>query len=500
MRQQRRCDPHRAGERDDLVAPDPLLQPDARRVERLREGGAHVGDAEMALAIVARPPAADRERRIVDQAVGRGRAAQRREVDEELEQRARLAPRLHGAIELALCIVPTPGHREDRAVRRHRNQCGLARGQSIPLAGEPFRDRAPGQRLQTPIDRRRDDEVAADLAEQAARFGRREVGGVAEHRLLDGRRGELCRMSLCLACRRGADQAGLGHRGEHDRGAPARVGERSGRRKARGRLDQARQHRRLGKRQLLRRLGEIASARGIDAIGPGAEIDRIEIAREDFVLRQAALQPDRQHRLLDLARPAALGREEPVLGELLGDRAAALDRLAGGEIRQRGARDAAEIEAVMLEEAPVLDREDRVDQMPRQRGQFDRPTARPAPDRERLAVGCGELKRDPRRLLEVLVAAATGTAARARPAAPQRRRQKSTGPPDPLPVRRGPVCRGPPAASVRRPRRSRLQAIGPFPASSLRSCQAWSIYATDLRLRRPWLRTDAGASLRLCRR
>ena len=78
--------------------------------------------------------------------------------------------------------------------------------------------------------------------------------------------------------------------------------------------------------------------RGVDAIGAGAEIDAVEIDLEDLVLAEAVLEPQRQQGFLDLAGEAALGRQKQVLGELLGDRAAALDDMAGGEIGESGPR------------------------------------------------------------------------------------------------------------------------------------------------------------------
>ena len=85
------------------------------------------------------------------------------------------------------------------------------------------------------------------------------------------------------------------------------------------------------------RLAEVAPRRRVDAIGAGAEIDAVEVELEDLVLGKAELQPEREDHLLHLALEGALRREEQVLGELLGQRRAALHHAAGGEVDDRGA-------------------------------------------------------------------------------------------------------------------------------------------------------------------
>ncbi len=66
------------------------------------------------------------------------------------------------------------------------------------------------------------------------------------------------------------------------------------------------------------------------------------------------LEPDRIDHLLELARHGALGREEQILGELLGDGRAALDHGARFEIAEGRAHEPERIDAEMLVEAAVL--------------------------------------------------------------------------------------------------------------------------------------------------
>ncbi len=113
--------------------------------------------------------------------------------------------------------------------------------------------------------------------------------------------------------------------------------------------------------------------RRVDAIGPGAEIDPVEVDFEELVLGEAVLEPQRQQRFADLAGDVPLRRQEHDLGELLGDRAAALDDLPGAQIDQRGARQPKGIDAEMAVEAAVLGRDHRFRQKRRHFLQGQRP-------------------------------------------------------------------------------------------------------------------------------
>jgi hypothetical protein len=135
----------------------------------------------------------------------------------------------------------------------------------------------------------------------------------------------------------------------------------------------------------------------LDAVGAGAEIDAVEIELEDFRLAELVLEPERQHRLLHLAPERALLGEKQILGELLGEGRAALRHAAVQQVGGGGAEKPDGIDAVMAEEAPVLDR----DEGPRQIGWklFDRniAAAHLAAHDQRSAVGADNL--DGRRAL-----------------------------------------------------------------------------------------------------
>ena len=158
-------------------------------------------------------------------------------------------------------------------------------------------------------------------------------------------------------------EAGLDQVVEHDVGAGAGgrqvdVGGVFG-----GRLEQPRQHGGFRQVHVARRLVEVVLRRRVDPEGAAAEIGAVEVEFEDLGLGQPHLQPQRQERLLDLALDGALVRQEQVLGELLGDRGAALHHAAGARIGEHRAQRAGEVDAEMLVEAAVLGGEHRLDQV-----------------------------------------------------------------------------------------------------------------------------------------
>src|SRR6266851_468340 len=93
---------------------------------------------------------------------------------------------------------------------------------------------------------------------------------------------------------------------------------------------------------------------GADAVGAGAEIDAVEVDLEQLVLGEFVLEPERQQRLLHLARQGPVGRQEQVLGELLADGAAALDDAAGAVIDVSRAGKPDRVDAEMVVEAAIL--------------------------------------------------------------------------------------------------------------------------------------------------
>jgi hypothetical protein len=79
---------------------------------------------------------------------------ERREIDKDLEEGARLPLRLGDAIELAFGVVAAAHHDEDGAVRSHCHKGGLSHSLGAPFRRESARDDAFGDALQVEIERR----------------------------------------------------------------------------------------------------------------------------------------------------------------------------------------------------------------------------------------------------------------------------------------------------------------------------------------------------------
>ena len=134
--------------------------------------------------------------------------------------------------------------------------------------------------------------------------------------------------------------------------------------------------------QLARGFAEEALRGGLDAVRTGAEVRDVEVALEDVALREAALEAEGIADLADLARGAVsaggieiLGGtrlvDEDVLDVLHREGRRAL--LDGSRLRVAcdGAQDAAQIDAVVVEKARVLDGEDGLPHQGRHAGQRD---------------------------------------------------------------------------------------------------------------------------------
>ena len=120
------------------------------------------------------------------------------------------------------------------------------------------------------------------------------------------------------------------------------------------------QQRRLGQRQLLGALLEVRARRLLDAVRAVPEVDGVEVGGEDPVLAPALLELPRERRLAHLARERPLVADVGVLHELLRDRRTTLDDALVADVLPERARDAAHVDAVVLEEALVLDGDDRL--------------------------------------------------------------------------------------------------------------------------------------------
>ncbi len=198
----------------------------------------------------------------------------------------------------------------------------------------------------------------------------------------------------------GAEHLAFGHEAgidqivEHDVGAGAGGGQVDVGRIFGRRLEQAGEHRRFREVHVARRLVEIEVRCAVHTEGAAAHIGAIEIKLEDLVLGEPRLQPDREERFVHLALDGALVAQEQVLGQLLGDRRAALAHAAGLGVGDDRAQRAGDVDAEMVVEAAVLGGERRLDQDVGEILQRNRIVMLDAAAADRVAVAVEEAHRE----------------------------------------------------------------------------------------------------------
>ena len=129
-------------------------------------------------------------------------------------------------------------------------------------------------------------------------------------------------------------------------------------------LGQARQVRGLRQGDLPHVLAEVGMGGGLHPVRAVPEVDLVEVQLQNLLLAQDLLHLQGQERLLRLALEVPLGRQEERARQLLCDGAGALTDLPGSKVRDRGPGDADKVQPPMLKEAGVLDRHQRIHQLP----------------------------------------------------------------------------------------------------------------------------------------
>src|SRR5690606_25086401 len=110
------------------------------------------------------------------------------------------------------------------------------------------------------------------------------------------------------------------------------------------------------------RPAEVEPRRGLDADGALPEWHAVQVLLEDRRLVEVRLEAERPERLRELASPRARRRAEKPRG-LHRQRRRARDDSPGGEVVAERAGDGAQVHAAVLEEAPVLRGDERLDQL-----------------------------------------------------------------------------------------------------------------------------------------
>ena len=322
------------------------------------EGGHERQRAAVLATIIVDAPVADADRAVDHDRRGLEFARhQRRQVDEGLERGARLALRVGGAVELRGAVVAPAHDGLHGAVRLHDDAgalLGMVGGAVLPqfVLDGGFR-----LLLQVRVERglHRQHAIVAELAavDELAHLvigvvevpvGRNHAGAV------DRRRGvEAGAVDLRLAHVARIDEVRQHVVGPRARGRQVDVGRVFG-----GRFEESGQHGGLGQGHLAHRFAEVELRGGLNAEGAAAHVDAVEVELEDLALGEMRLEPEGQEGLVDLAGHRALVRQEQVLGELLGDRGAALHDARGARIDRQRPQGADHVDAEMGVEAAVL--------------------------------------------------------------------------------------------------------------------------------------------------
>ena len=116
---------------------------------------------------------------------------------------------------------------------------------------------------------------------------------------------------------------------------------------------------------------EVLFGRRLNAISAAPKVNRVEVALEDLVLAEVVIHLHRQHRLADFAQVIGGLPQVIILHVLLGESGAAL-ALAAGEVIERRARDAAQVNSVVGVEVLIFRGDDGVAHVVRQALQGNR--------------------------------------------------------------------------------------------------------------------------------
>ena len=375
-RQIRAGEPHHARGLEDAVVAQLLQQEDGGDVARLNQRPPDRDHALVAMVPVDEGMAIDLALLVEDQVRGRVAIGERRGVDVDLEGGAGLAALAVGddvvlTADGLVVVVRAADHRQHLAGCRvndfRRAIVDIARPEISPV--DVAADRPFGHLLQVVVERRvhpqaaaRHDRITilfAQLPEHVVdKPGSLEV-------LLDAAVLELEHFLEGLVVFRLADVVVAQHVFEHQFLAVFGAG--GGGRviwiELRRRVRNAGQHGSLRDIEVLGRLGEVGLRGGLGAVGLVAVEDLVQIQRQDVVLRKAALDLEREGGLAHLPLDRGIATDEHPLDQLLGDGAGPLLNPLVGDIGDGRRDDAADVNAVVGVEEPVLQGNGGVDQM-----------------------------------------------------------------------------------------------------------------------------------------
>ncbi len=290
-------------------------------------------------------------------------------VNVSFERRARLTVRLPSAIELVLQRkMRAADHRHDLAGRwADRNKRSLIRTNPLRLSrcNSPVHG-ALSDIFHLRIDRRVDLQAAFVRRSSAERLfelvhnvsGKPRIAVALQ--AFGPKPAQLQRRGVRVVSLRLRDVAAFDHPVQHVPLAHARERKIYVRRIDRRRGDQPGKHRGLTERQRIGAATEIGMRGSVDAVRARSEIDQVEIAFEYLVLGVVPLDFHGKQRFLNLARDRLLIGVKKRARQLLRDRRGALLDPVVRQVRDAGAHDAEEIDAMVRVEIMILVGDERV--------------------------------------------------------------------------------------------------------------------------------------------
>lgn len=223
-----------------------------------------------------------------------------------------------------------------------------------------------------------------------------------------------------------------------------------------GRAGESGQQRRLAEREVRGGPVEVEGRGGRDAHRALAQRDAIEVLLEDLLFGEVVLQAHGPQRLAHLGKPAAPGASQQA-GQLHGDGRGTRDDADAAHVLERRPRRGAQVHAAVPVEAPVLQRNERLDELRIGLGQRN-------PAGQTAVGGAGGAQRQPEAVgnRQALHRLGVGQTVRQRPQNPGDRAGRCNG-------QRQPQGQQDPTAPGHRPAARRVTVNTP---PSLRPCTA----------------------------
>ena len=247
-----------------------------------------------------------------------------------------MAARLHGPIELAFAIGAATDHGTNGAVRCHHHHRCLSRLARRALRSQNLINGALRRQLHGPVKCRHNVQIGARAADKIGQLVERPIDRIM--RSIGGTIGDgdfLRRHHIGFLH---ADKSGIAHGGNNNTRALRGGGRVACRGITRRGFQQTGQHGRFDMCQILHRAVEIGFRCRLHTISAAAEIDAIEIERQNILFGKMRLQPKGQQQFLHFTFETAFRCQENIFRQLLSQGRASLYQTPLSEIDRHGPR------------------------------------------------------------------------------------------------------------------------------------------------------------------